>query len=171
MDTSEAWLTFSVTIPLASDATVLRVGEATPLPMPLLSSSDVVLLGVFQRRDVIVPRLRCWTVAWRPSWWEVVWQRDYSGRDAIIPHQRCWKEVRWHTVSSLLLFPASALPLVYRHSPTKRRWEASWSSSQFSLDMQATATPTHFNVVHDFTPFLTATRTHVFGSLGRDVNH
>ena len=36
---------------------------------------------------------------------------------------------------------------------TKRWWEAPWFPCQFSLVMQTTVTPTHFNVVHDFTPF------------------
>ena len=35
----------------------------------------------------------------------------------------------------------------------KRWWEAPWSSSQFSLDVQTSNTPTHFNVVHDKTQF------------------
>ena len=53
----------------------------------------------------------------------------------------------------------------------KRWWKASWSSSQFSLDVQTSSTPTHFNVVYDTTAFLTGTRNHVSGSLSREVNH
>ena len=41
------------------------------------------------------------------------------------------------------------------------QWEASWSSCQFSLEVRTSNTPTHFNVVHDTTPFLIGTQTHV----------
>ena len=56
------------------------------------------------------------------------------------------------------------------HDQPKGDGRQSWSSSQFSLDVQTSSTSTHFNVVYDTTLFLIRTRTHASGSLGRVVN-
>ena len=61
VDTTEAGLTLSVTIPLASDATAFRVYKATPIPMPKRDSDSSALIYKTEAQFIAVSDNRRYT--------------------------------------------------------------------------------------------------------------